>query len=122
MKQFVIVVAIVALAACHRQEKGATMVQSGGGDAQHGKELISKYGCTACHEIPGVEGPQGAVGPPLTKMGARSYIAGKFPNTPETMIQWLQNPQGMDPANAMPNLGVTQADARDLTAFLESLK
>jgi cytochrome c2 len=122
MKRFAVIVAIVALAACHRQEKTTMLVKTGSGDAQRGKQAINKYGCTACHDIPGVSGPQGSVGPPLTKMGSRSYIAGKFQNTPETMIQWLQNPQGMDPQNAMPNLGVTPADARDITAYLESLQ
>jgi len=67
-------------------------------------------------------GPQGSVGPPLGRIGARSLIAGKFQNSPEIMTQWLQNPQAMDPASSMPNLGVAPADARDITAYLESLK
>ena len=33
-----------------------------------------------------------------------------------------QNPQAMDPTNAMPNLGVTPDDSRDMTAFLYTLE
>ena len=116
MKWFLALFAALAMTACPSKETPAV------GDPDHGKMLIDKYGCTACHEIPGIAGPHGMVGPPLTKIGSRGYIAGKFPNTPPMMTQWLQNPQGMDPANSMPNLGVTAADARDITAYLESLK
>ena len=62
------------------------------------------------------------VGPPLDHIASRQIIAGKVQNTPQNMMQWLQNPQAMSPNNSMPNLGVTPADARDLTAFLMRLK
>src|SRR5437867_4492479 len=76
-------VLLLVLAAC-KQENG---------NAQHGKELMQKYGCTSCHEIPGVPGPRGSVGPPLDHMAARTTIAGKFANNPETIMKWLQNPR-----------------------------
>ena len=91
-------------------------------DTVRGKMLIEKYGCTACHAIPGVAGPKGMVGPPLDHVGSRAYIAGKFPNTPDAMARWVQNPQALDPQNAMPNLGVTPAEAKDIAGYLESLK
>ena len=91
-------------------------------DVQRGKDAILKYGCTACHNIPGVEGPRGMVGPPLDHWKSRNFIAGKFPNALDTMVKWLQNPQSMDPNNAMPNLGVTADDARDISAYLYTLK
>jgi cytochrome c len=62
------------------------------------------------------------VGPPLDKMAERTFIGGKIQNTPQNMMQWLQNPQAFDPGNAMPNVGVTPNDARDITAFLFTLK
>jgi len=89
---------------------------------RRGEQLLTQYGCVSCHDIPGVKGAHGMVGPPLAKMALRQTIAGKFQNTPENMQKWLQNPQAMDPANAMPNLGVTPEDARDMTAFLSTLK
>ena len=121
MKRFAILL-IVVLAACHKEEKYQNLVQTGGGDAKRGRQLIDQYGCTSCHVIPTVEGPKGMVGPPLDHIATRQFIAGKFPNKPDVMTKWLQNPQAMDPANAMPNLGITPADSRDLTAFLYTLK
>ena len=90
--------------------------------AARGKEALQRYGCAACHHIPGVEGAMGMVGPPLDHMAARPTIAGKLPNTADNMIRWLESPQALDPANAMPNLNVTEPDARDMTAYLGTLK
>lgn len=120
MKRAAILLLLLTLS-CNREEKQAARQQTGG-DAKRGAELMVQYGCNACHNIPGVQGPQGMVGPPLEHMASRQYIAGKFPNTPQTMMQWLQNPQSLDPGVAMPNVGVTPQDARDMTAFLAELK
>ena len=92
------------------------------GDANRGKQLVAKYGCPVCHIIPDVEGPKGMIGPPLAHLATRPLIGGKLKNTPENLAKWLQNPQAIDPNNAMPNLGITPVDARDLTAFLQTLK
>jgi cytochrome c len=123
MKRLAIITALLLCVACtKREEQYQSRVTTGGGDADRGKQLMSKYGCIGCHVIPGVQGPRGMVGPPLDKMGARSVLAGKFANNPENMMRWLQNPQAMDPNVAMPNVGVTPADARDMSAYLFTLK
>ena len=101
------------LAACKREEPA---------NVERGKQLTVQYGCVTCHDIPGIKGAHGMVGPPLTKMALRQTIAGKFPNNVDTMAKWLENPQAMDPTNAMPNVGVTPKDARDIAAFLDTLK
>lgn len=62
------------------------------------------------------------VGPSLDHMARHTTIAGKFQNNVPNMTKWLQNPQAMDPTNAMPNLGVTPDDSRDMTAFLYTLR
>jgi cytochrome c1 len=122
MRRVAFVALLIVLAACHNpREKYQSIIATGGGNADHGKLLLTTYGCTSCHDIPGVEGPKGIVGPPLGKIAARQSIDGKFENTPQNMIQWIQNPQRMDPQNAMPNMGVTAADARDITAYLYTL-
>lgn len=122
MKRTALTALLLLALACDRQEKWQNMAQTGGGDVTRGRQLIARYGCTSCHQIPGVDGPKGMVGPPLDHMASRQYIAGKFANTPQNMMAWLQNPQSLDPVNAMPNLGVTPADARDMTAFLDTLR
>jgi cytochrome c1 len=93
-----------------------------GGNPYRGKLLIQQYGCGGCHEIPGVDGANAVVGPPLTHIANRVYIAGKVANTPQNMQLWIINPQRIDPKNAMPNLGVTSPDSRDITAYLYTLQ
>jgi cytochrome c len=83
-----------------------------------GRQWIASYGCGACHSIPGVPGAHAKAGPPLDRFYERSYIAGHLPNTEENLIKWIQDPQGIDPGNAMPNLGVTHDQARDIAAYL----
>ena len=48
-------------------------------------------------------------------------IAGLLTNTPENMQRWLQAPKDVHPGGAMPNLGVTTRDARDMAAYLRTL-
>lgn len=113
--------ALLLIVACNREQK--TQAKSAtGGDPERGKAAIERYGCNACHIIPGIPGPKGMVGPPLQHIASRAYIGGKFANNPETMIKWLQNPPAFDPQSAMPSLGVTEADSRDITAYLLTLK
>jgi mono/diheme cytochrome c family protein len=91
------------------------------GDPRRGRLAIYKYACSTCHTIPGVVGPDVHVGPPLRGIGTRKYIAGVLPNTPENMIRWLQDPQGVDPPTAMPDLDVKKGDAHDIAAYLYTL-
>ncbi|HEV7595304.1 MAG TPA: cytochrome c oxidase assembly protein [Gemmatimonadaceae bacterium] len=91
-------------------------------DVDRGSAAISKYGCGSCHTIPGIKGAQGLVGPPLGQVASRVYIAGVLPNEPDNMIRWLENPPAIDPKTAMPNMGVTARDARDIAAYLYTLR
>jgi cytochrome c len=52
----------------------------------------------------------------------RTYVGGILANTPDNMVRWLRDPPGVDPRTAMPNMGVTEADARDIAAFLYTLQ
>ena len=91
-------------------------------DADRGRAAVIAYGCGACHEIRGVAGAEGRVGPPLTGVAQRVFIAGYLPNDPENMVQWIMVPQAFRQPTAMPNMGVTERDARDITAYLYSLR
>ncbi|WP_218573037.1 cytochrome c family protein [Pseudomonas sp. gcc21] len=90
--------------------------------AQHGAQLTREYGCGSCHLIPGITGADGLVGPSLELIGRRAYLGGVVPNQPENMVRWLMNPQGADPRTAMPNLGLTEEEARAISAYLDTLK
>ena len=93
-----------------------------GGDPDRGHAAIQTYGCASCHTIPGVRGATALVGPPLTQIGGRMYIGGVLQNTPENMIRWIENPPAVDAKTAMPNLHVTQPDARDIATYLYTLQ
>jgi cytochrome c1 len=93
-----------------------------GGDPERGRVAISAYGCGTCHVVPGVRGARGLVGPPLTNIASRVYLAGRVPNTPANMQLWIQRPHAIDEKTAMPETGVTDSDARDLAAYLYTLR
>jgi cytochrome c2 len=93
-----------------------------GGDADQGKAAIARYGCGGCHQIPGAPGATGQVGPPLAGVSARSYIAGRYANSPDNLVRWIRFPQTLDPGVAMPQMGVGERDARDIAAYLYTLK
>ena len=111
--------AIVLLGGCGAAE-GRTAFT--GGDPERGKQAIAGFGCGACHEIGGVPGAHGKVGPPLTGIGERSMIAGQLPNTPDNMVRWLLDPPGVEPGTAMPDLVNDEGTARDMTAYLYTLR
>lgn len=92
-----------------------------GGRAQAGRRWAENYGCGGCHVIPGVPGARGRVGPPLDNVTARLYIGGVTENKPDNLIAWIQDPQLIDSATAMPRVGVTQREARDIAAYLYTL-
>ncbi|MFN7130751.1 MAG: c-type cytochrome [Myxococcales bacterium] len=92
-----------------------------GGDAARGRATIEKYGCTGCHSVPGIN-RESWVAPPLTNFGDRSFVAGVVSNNSENLIRWIENPKQIAPETAMPNLGVTEADARDIAAYLYTLR
>jgi len=61
-------------------------------------------------------------GPPLTSFGDRTYIAGNFPNVPKNLVHWIMAPQMMKPKTAMPDLGLSEQQARDVAAYLYTLR
>jgi putative membrane protein len=108
------------LIGCEQQQ--VSDIANFGGDAHRGALLTKQYGCGGCHSIPDISGADGNVGPPLMHVGTRTYLAGVLPNSPENMSRWIQDPQKVLPGNAMPTMNISQNEARDITAFLYSLK
>lgn len=93
-----------------------------GGDPDRGAYLIGAYGCGSCHDVPGVRGARGMVGPPLEHFDRRSYVAGVLPNQLEPLMQWIMHPDRVIPGNAMPDMRVSAHDARDIAAYLYTLR
>lgn len=92
------------------------------GDAQHGRSLLARYQCGACHTIPGVPSAAGTRAANLQSFGLRSYIAGRVVNRPELLARWIAQPQSLVPGTPMPSMGVSADDARDMAAYLMELR
>ncbi|HEX8602108.1 MAG TPA: c-type cytochrome, partial [Pseudoduganella sp.] len=89
-------------------------------DLERGRMALAQYACHACHTIPGVTGPETFVGPPLEGLSQRKYVAGILPNSADNLVRWIRAPQAVHPQSAMPDLGVSERDARDMAAYLLS--
>lgn len=110
---------LALLAGCGAAERAVGVP---GGDPERGREALRMYACHTCHVIPGVVGADKHVGPPLTAMANRRWIAGALPNAPENMIRWIMDPQSVERVTAMPHLEVTEPHARDMAAYLYTLR
>lgn len=120
-RALVALVAALTFLSCDRAS-GDNRYMLSNADSERGRTAIRKYGCGSCHNIPGVGGAAGMVGPPLDHIAQRVYIAGVLPNEPDNMIRWIENPPGVDAKTAMPYMGVTPRDARDIAAYLYTLR
>jgi putative membrane protein len=119
----VAVLSCLALSACdHNRNHEQVARELTGGEPVHGRELIRQYGCDSCHTIPGIPTADATVGPPLIRLGLRTYLAGRLENTPENLIRWIRLPHSVDPQTAMPETGVTERDGRDIAAYLYTLR
>jgi cytochrome c2 len=116
------VLAIVRLALPERGARREPVWQIAGADARRGRALVGEAGCAACHTVPGVRNARGNVGPPLARFADRTYIAGMLPNEPRSLVHWLRHPQQVVPGNAMPEMGLDERDARDIAAYLYTLR
>lgn len=110
---------LVLLAACADKRQQPRDIT--GADAATGLAVIERLGCAACHQIPGVDWPQGTVGGSLNGFADRSMIAGRFPNQPDTLATWVRNAPSMSATTGMPAMPMTSAEARDVAAYLYTL-
>jgi mono/diheme cytochrome c family protein len=92
------------------------------GDADRGRRLTAELGCATCHTIPGVPGARSWVGPPLNGWARRHFIAGHVTNVPVELVRWLRSPREVRPGTAMPDVGMTEADAWHIARFLYTLR
>ena len=117
----IFLVALIAIAREYIQQRArlrehaAVIAQ---GDPNRGEAMFIQYGCGSCHSLKNVRTATGMVGPPLDGIALRVIIGGHLSNTPTNMERWIRDPQHVSPGTAMPDLGVSEGDARDITAFL----
>jgi cytochrome c len=114
--------AVLLLAACNAKEETTATQRTPGGSAQRGVAAIQKHGCGGCHIIPGIPHATGMMGPSLAGVADRMYVGGKAANQPDNLILWITDPQKIAPGTAMPDLNVSDSDARDIAAYLYTLR
>ena len=86
-----------------------------------GQEVLQQYNCTSCHVIEGVASAIFHVGPPLTNISKRSFIAGFLPYSRENLENWIMNPTQLKPNTTMPDLGVSPEHAAAMVDYFESI-
>ncbi len=122
MLRSLLAAAVLAGATACTTDKLADAATLTNGDPRRGQLEIRNWGCGTCHTIGGVPGATGKVGPALDGIAERSYVAGVLPNTPDNLVQWIMAPRAVDPKTAMPNVGATDDDIRDISAYLYTLR
>lgn len=113
-------VALVSLCACADKTDAPRVIE--GADPARGLAVMERVGCATCHRIPGVAWPKGVIGGSLDRFAERPLIAGRLPNQPGTLVQWLRDAPSLSPETGMPPMPITDADARDVAAYLYTLQ
>ncbi|MCR9161505.1 MAG: c-type cytochrome [Nannocystaceae bacterium] len=98
------------------------------GDAQRGRALLSEKGCMSCHRMTGV--PAISALPTEEPLAADVLARGQkmAPDLrwardrmrPASLVQWIVDPKAVKADASMPELGVTEAEAADIAAYLTS--
>jgi cytochrome c oxidase subunit 2 len=89
------------------------------GDTE-GQSVFLQY-CANCHTVRGTAA-RGAIGPDLTHVGSRRFIAaGTLPNNAGSLTSWITNPQAIKPGSGMPNMPLPAAQLQAVVAYLQDL-
>ena len=96
------------------------------GDAERGRGLLSSKGCMSCHRMTGV--PAIPALPTAEPLDAAVFALGQkmAPDLrwardrmrPASLVAWIVDPKAVKEDAAMPTLGVTEAEALDIAAYL----
>lgn len=114
-----VILIAVLLSACEIVEPRPNPAE--GAAIERGRQAAMRLGCGACHTMPEIDWPQGKVGPSLAGFGDRALIAGRVPNKPEELAKFVRDAPSLVPGTAMPAVAMSDTEARDLAAWLQSL-
>ena len=115
-----VVVPLVAAVLCGCMGHQGYEPEIANADPERGRIALAELECGVCHVIPGIPGAYGQVGPPLREYARNVCVAGKYPNAPEVLIEFIRNPPLLAPETAMPAVPMSDAQARDIAAYLYS--
>ena len=91
-----------------------------GGSAARGKEHFEHFGCKACHVIGDDERVRNARGSSYDIAPELTHAAGKLNS--DWIFDWIRNPRHYNPTTKMPNLRLSDLEARDIVAFLATMR
>jgi cytochrome c2 len=114
----IIAAAATAASWSFRRQADRIAIAMTGGDPTRAPGIMRRYGCGGCHAISGIPGADGQVGPQLSRLVHRVYIGSGLPNSPDHLIQWIVEPHQFSRRSAMPATGISEAEARDVAAYL----
>jgi mono/diheme cytochrome c family protein len=100
-----VAVLLFAAAPAQAQAPDAALVLRGEG-------LFKEQGCYGCHTV-GKFGTQG-IAADLSHVGAKHEV--------DYFTQWLKDPASQQPTAHMPKIGLNDAEAKALAAYLGSLR
>ncbi len=97
------------------------------GDPTRGRVLLDTKGCGTCHRMTGAEPPLKPSPLPVT-VPAEAMVAGmalapdlrhtRARFQPAALVPWLLDPVAVKPDTTMPKVPLTEAEARDIAAYL----
>ena len=97
----------------------------GADNLARGKRLVVEHGCLGCHKY---RGRGGVLGPDITYVGEKTVHDYDFRHVhgEHTVENWLfthfKSPAAVVPNTLMPEMGLSDEQARDLAAYMISLK
>ena len=105
-----------------RQGQLAPAATPRGGEQEAGKNLFASKACASCHNIQGGTA-SGTVGPDLTHVASRRYIAsGLLETNRGSIAAWVADPQTLKPGNNMPRVALDASELNALSAYLAALQ
>jgi putative membrane protein len=99
----------------------ATARRFTGGDVNAGAPRCARTDATRATRFPGVPSATATVGPPLAGLASLVYVAGAT-NPPDHLMRFIQHPRQVRAGTPMPESGVSERDARNIAAYLYTLR
>jgi cytochrome c oxidase subunit 2 len=102
------------------QEKPA--VESDNASLLEDRKVFMSQSCVNCHAVDGMAA-KGSCAPNLTHlMGRQTLASGMYPNTPENLGKWVNDPQKLKAGCLMPAFGLSTREQQQIVRYLQSLK
>ncbi|HEY8580159.1 MAG TPA: cytochrome c oxidase subunit II [Beijerinckiaceae bacterium] len=91
-------------------------------ERREGERIFLSKPCASCHTVRG-SGAGGRIGPDLTHIGGRRYLAaGLLPTNVGSLAAWITDPQSLKPGAHMPAVDLQPHEVQPLARYLEGLK